>query len=348
MLSESDLRPKCRGLETNALIDLCNSGKLTDAAIQVATDELHRRGVRPNSNVGIPPTVREKDMLSESDLRPKCRGLETNALLDLCNSGKLTDAAIQVATDELHRRGVRPNSNVGIPPTATERAQDNGRKLYSDDSISDPHSVRRESGAISTNAAVRPQTAKLTGAQLGTVLVTAAVAIGMLLWPPFELSIRGTTLNMGYGFLLSPPSQGSISASVNVPLLLLQWGGVALVAGAGFVFFGNSRGATERPRRLRDPFRKTFAEKLTFFLLRLSRGFGGLLFGWQIFTLLPLLTWIIEPRLITGNMIAQVGIKLVFLLVSGTLFFLMRRLIHWVHTKWYGRPHPALTKRWAL
>lgn len=65
----------------------------------------------------------------------------------------------------------------------------------------------------------------------------------MLLFPPFQYSVKGVKHNAGYGFLFIPPTfrtgidYGEGSASVNTTLLITQWicllliGGIALFIG---------------------------------------------------------------------------------------------------------------------
>jgi hypothetical protein len=55
------------------------------------------------------------------------------------------------------------------------------------------------------------------------ILVTfSVIAALMLLFPPFHIVTGRVELNMGYGFIVSPPSYGQISATVNVSVLFIQ------------------------------------------------------------------------------------------------------------------------------
>lgn len=86
-----------------------------------------------------------------------------------------------------------------------------------------------------------------------------------------------------------------------------------------------------------------------FGILRLARGFCGLLFGMQVIGLLPVLTWVQQPDAVTGGLWAQVSIKVLTMALFGWLFFALRGLINRLHTKKHGVPHPALAdKEWAL
>lgn len=63
--------------------------------------------------------------------------------------------------------------------------------------------------------------------------LTAVVLVAMLLFPPFRILLpNGAELNLGYGFILSPPETSSGRAgTVNLPLLLTQAGFALAIAG---------------------------------------------------------------------------------------------------------------------
>jgi uncharacterized RDD family membrane protein YckC len=65
--------------------------------------------------------------------------------------------------------------------------------------------------------------------QKQVLILCAGILLAMLLFPPFQVQVRGTAFNMGYHYLAEPPRRGSIPASVNVQMLLAQWVGVALL-----------------------------------------------------------------------------------------------------------------------
>jgi hypothetical protein len=70
----------------------------------------------------------------------------------------------------------------------------------------------------------------------------------MMLYPPFHITIKGTEINMGYGFLFDPPKRGYLDASVNVPVLLAQWIAAILVGSVGW-FLSKVYGNTQTARR---------------------------------------------------------------------------------------------------
>jgi len=57
----------------------------------------------------------------------------------------------------------------------------------------------------------------------------------MLLFPPYNLRTPyGITLNMGYAFIFSPP-ETTYAGSINGALLLVQWIGVLIMTGLGYL-----------------------------------------------------------------------------------------------------------------
>ncbi len=175
------------------------------------------------------------------------------------------------------------------------------------------------------------------------------ITVGMMLYPPFHIVIKGTERNMGYGFLFDPPKKSHfLVASVNVPVLIAQWIVSILVGTAGWFLAKNDANSTLIESRERNPENKSVTESASFLLLRLFRGVVGFMFGWQIILLFPILTWFSNPSAITGNMITMILIKIVIIVVTGLVFFGLRKYIHWLHKLWYGMPHPALLKSMAL
>ena len=174
------------------------------------------------------------------------------------------------------------------------------------------------------------------------------VTVGMMLYPPFHITIRGTEINMGYGFLFDPPKRGYLDASVNVPVLLAQWVAAILVGAVGWFLSEGDVDSPASEHRERNPENKSFVESTSFILLRLFRGIVGFIFGWQVIGLFPVLTWFSNPSAITGNMVAMVVLKVVIMVVTGAIFLGLRKYIHWLHNRWHGIPHPALLKAMAL
>ncbi len=73
-----------------------------------------------------------------------------------------------------------------------------------------------------------------------------------------------------------------------------------------------------------------------------------MIFGWQIVTLLPALTWLGSITTPSSHELTALTVKIAVAMISGTAFFVMRNLINRIHIKRHGEPHPALSRRWAL
>lgn len=79
--------------------------------------------------------------------------------------------------------------------------------------------------------------------------------------------------------------------------------------------------------------------------LRLIRGVAGFIFAMQIVGLLPVFTWLSNVGAITGEMMANVVLKLLAALIFGCLFFWLRGFINRKHEKKFGVLHPSLAKK---
>ncbi len=69
------------------------------------------------------------------------------------------------------------------------------------------------------------------------LLVTAAAIILIFVFPPFQIVLQGSTFNMGYGFIFSPPTwgdNGSLKAFVNISMLLMEWIGAVILGSIAF------------------------------------------------------------------------------------------------------------------
>jgi hypothetical protein len=69
--------------------------------------------------------------------------------------------------------------------------------------------------------------------QKKVIVILAVVIVLMLFFPPFHfITYNGIERNMGFSFLLSPPKDGySVTGSINISQLLIQWIGVSIVGG---------------------------------------------------------------------------------------------------------------------
>jgi hypothetical protein len=85
-----------------------------------------------------------------------------------------------------------------------------------------------------------------------------------------------------------------------------------------------------------------------YLLLRVIRAVFGFMAAWQILGLLPVVGWLQNIESASGGMWAIALVKIVMLLVFGTIFYGLRALINKLHFKKHGTQHPALVGRWSL
>ncbi len=79
---------------------------------------------------------------------------------------------------------------------------------------------------------------------IGIVIIVAA----MLVYPPFQVTApNGAIFNMGYDWILAPPKRGYIVATVNAPMLMIQWIGILIVGGIAFFLVKNSKQKPQSP-----------------------------------------------------------------------------------------------------
>ena len=67
--------------------------------------------------------------------------------------------------------------------------------------------------------------------QRKVLIAVAAVLLGMLLYPPFQIITSERVFGMGYSWLFVPPER----ATVDVATLFAQWLGVLIVGGIVFL-----------------------------------------------------------------------------------------------------------------
>lgn len=60
--------------------------------------------------------------------------------------------------------------------------------------------------------------------------------VGMMLFPPYQMHIHETDINMGYAPIFNPPQWENYQATINVPVLMAQWLGVIIIAGILWFF----------------------------------------------------------------------------------------------------------------
>lgn len=58
-----------------------------------------------------------------------------------------------------------------------------------------------------------------------------AIIVAMAVYPPFQVHNQGRTVNLGYGWIFSPPHG---AATIDVAMLIAQW---VIVLGIGAIAF---------------------------------------------------------------------------------------------------------------
>jgi hypothetical protein len=82
------------------------------------------------------------------------------------------------------------------------------------------------------------------------LFLMALAILLMLLFPPFQIVIQGSTFNMGYGFIFIPPHWGdneNLKAFVNSSMLFMEWlGSILLGSIAFFVLKGKTNSSLSK------------------------------------------------------------------------------------------------------
>lgn len=85
-----------------------------------------------------------------------------------------------------------------------------------------------------------------------------------------------------------------------------------------------------------------------YILLRTIRGLCGFMACLQVLALFPVIGWLLNLDATNSGMWIFALKKVLFLLLFGCMFILLRNFINKLHTKKYGKPHPSLWKQWSL
>lgn len=161
-----------------------------------------------------------------------------------------------------------------------------------------------------------------------------------LIYPPFQ--VQG--YSFGFAWIFSPPYP---FASIDLGMLLVEWLAIALSTIAVLYFLGGNQSNinSESPAQLSVG---GVAIRAGILVLRLVRIIFGLVMALQILGLVPILSWPLNPQFVTGEVIAQVVIKLLVLTIATLAFFGLRRLINWLHLRNTADVGTLLRSKWAL
>lgn len=179
------------------------------------------------------------------------------------------------------------------------------------------------------------------------LFVFIIVVVGMMIFPPFYITISGRTISLGYSFLLSPPNRGI--ASLDVKVLLSQWLLAVLVTAAAFALASGNKvkkGDNEnkdkgdftfytKPKFTLENIKSSFFMKNSFLIfLQLINALIGVFFLVVAAGFIPALTWIVSPSDISPDMIVKLAIKAVAMFLLGLVFFGVRKRIKRLHKHW--------------
>ncbi len=161
-----------------------------------------------------------------------------------------------------------------------------------------------------------------------------------LIYPPFQ--VQG--YSFGFAWIFSPPYP---VASIDLGMLLVEWVAITLLTIAALYFLGgnqvnrNSEGSAQFSLG-------RLAIRAWIIFLRVVRILFGLMMGYQILGMMPILSWPLHPQIVTGEVIAQLVIKLFVLLIATLAFFGLRRLINWLYVRNVTNGELLLRSKWAL
>ena len=240
-----------------------------------------------------------------------------------------------------HRNLVK--RHVAAPNSSEQQARNQDVEVNSELNRSKPKLGLEKNEAFSNkNSPPVIKDNSVSGARGWVVTFVVLAILGMLFFPPFQITYLGTIHNMGYGFLFSPPAVRGITASIAVPILLLQMLVIIGLGGALWFYFG--RASQVDDINLGKSGNAKLFQRGLLTLLRVFRALVGLVFLWQLLGLLPVVSWITNPAAVTPDMMAGVFLKAILALIAGVAFAKLRHLINSLYSAWLGEPHPRLKK----
>ena len=130
-------------------------------------------------------------------------------------------------------------------------------------------------------------------------------------------------------------------------MLMVEWLAITLSTIAALYFLGGNQSNTnsETPAQLSV---SGVAIRVGITVLRLLRILFGLVMAFQMIGLIPILSWPLNPQIVTGEAIVQVVIKLIVLALATLAFFGLRRLINRLHARTSLGGELLLRGNWSL
>lgn len=163
------------------------------------------------------------------------------------------------------------------------------------------------------------------------VIAVILIITAMMLYPPFIIIRNGSEINMGYSFLLEPPSR----AVVNISLLVTQWLFVLLISAPILFFLKKNNSSVSTQNYGKKPL---FLRKAIILSLHALRITIGLIFVWQILGLIPIYSWLGNLSGVTEDMLIAVAIKIIVMIIALFSYKWCKRYINVLSDRYLLEP----------
>jgi hypothetical protein len=174
------------------------------------------------------------------------------------------------------------------------------------------------------------------GVQHGIIVTAVASLLGMVLFPPFQVTHLGTIHNMGYSFLLNPPFIRGITASVAVQTLLAQIMVLLIITGALWYQTRNYASASEgRPASGVSRSAAQFFKNAGLFLI--ASVCAAALYGVLVIVLSGAVQYFAEQGMINPFLFFDSYLKLNALALFSFWAWISGKLLDWEKPRLWGR-----------
>lgn len=171
------------------------------------------------------------------------------------------------------------------------------------------------------------------------LLVAGCFFAATLIYPPF--SLQG--IRQGFGWIISPPHPFAV---IDVGMLLIEWGALLLMTSALMFILGRQEGIDALNEIGSDIRRSGLWGAIL--VLRLTRLLCGFILAFQLFGMLPILTWAMNPEAINGEALVTLQIKVVVAIVVAGIALVLRRLINWLNKSRTGSHDLLIPRAWSF
>ena len=179
----------------------------------------------------------------------------------------------------------------------------------------------------------------LNNRQRTCLLVAGCFFAATLIYPPF--SLQG--IRQGYGWIFSPPHPFAV---IDVGMLLIEWGALLLVTSA-LLFIPGRQDGSEALHEVGGELQRA-GLWWVIVVLRLTRLLCGFILALQLFGLLPVLTWTMNPDAINGEVLLTLLIKVVVAIFVAGIALALRHLINRLHQARTGSTEVMIRGTWSF